>query len=75
MSPQLVDIGLGDPVPAPVSGNVTIEMTDFTVGLRQYAPEAGRDGHHVLTESPQTRADALRFLLQALAGATPPIGE
>lgn len=75
VSPQLVDIGLGDPVPAPVSGNVTIEMTDFTVGLRQYAPETGRDGHHVLTESPQTRADALRFLLQALAGVTPPIGE
>lgn len=75
VSPELVDIGLGDALPPPVSGNVTVEMTDYTVGLRQYEPETGRDGHHVLTEQPQTRGDALRFLLQALAGATPTIGE
>lgn len=74
VSPELVAIGLGAVVPAPVSGNVTIDMLPFTVGLRQYMPDAGDDGHFVATRTAQGRADATRFVLEALAGVVPSIG-
>lgn len=59
---------------APVSANVDVGGTRQTVGLRQYAPPADVDGHFVSTRSPEGRADATRFVLEALAGATPTIG-
>lgn len=75
VEPQLVDIRAGALVAAPLTGNVTIGATAYTVGLRQYAPPAGVDGHFVSTQSPEGRADVTRFLLQALSGAAPAIGE
>ncbi len=74
VEPELVDIGLGMAVAPPLGGNVTIGGQAFTVGLRQYEPNAGDDGHFVSTDTTDGRADATRFLLQALAGATPSIG-
>lgn len=74
IEPMLGDVGLGDPVPAPLSGNVTIEMLDYTVGLRQYAPDPGDDGHFVSTQTTQGFDDTTRFLLEALSGQIPPIG-
>lgn len=59
---------------APLSGNATIDMTPFTIGLRQYDAPAGEDGHFVATRSPEGRADTVRFVLMALAGQMPQIG-
>jgi hypothetical protein len=75
VGPQLSDIGLGAPVTAPVSGNVMVDTTMRTAGLRQYAPPGGSDGHFVSTQSVQGREDATRFVLEALAGTVPTIGE
>ena len=72
--PQRVDIGLAG-VDAPLLGNVTVGGTSRTVGLRQYAPPSGVDGHFVSTRSEEGRADATRFVLQTLAGQAPSIGE
>ena len=74
VGPQLVDIGLGMPAMAPLNGNVMIAGAAFTVGLRQYQPNPGDDGHFVSTQTTDGRADATRFVLQALSGATPDIG-
>jgi hypothetical protein len=46
-----------------------------TIGLRQYEPAAGRDGHFVATEVDAAHNDVTRFLLRALAGQSPQIGE
>ncbi|MGE3631060.1 MAG: hypothetical protein AB7P00_14245, partial [Sandaracinaceae bacterium] len=75
VGPRLVDIGVGDPVSPPLSGNVMIDMIPFTVGMRQYMPNAGDDGHFVALETTLGRGDATRFVLEALAGQVPPIGE
>ena len=72
--PELAGIGLTG-TDAPLTANVTVGTTMRTVGLRQYAPPAGVDGHFVSTRSDDGRADATRFVLQALAGETPVIGE
>ncbi len=74
VGPQLVDIGLGMPAMAPLNGNVMIAGAAFTVGLRQYQPNPGDDGHFVSTQTTDGRADVTRFVLQALSGATPDIG-
>jgi hypothetical protein len=62
--------------PAPMSGNATVGGEVRTVGLRQYTPSGGDDGHFVATSSgSQGATDALTFLEQALAGQTPAIGQ
>lgn len=75
VEPVLVDYGL--PTAAtPLSGNVTRGAEAWTIGLRQYIPEGGVDGHFVSSSaSAQGAADALRFVTQALAGTVPSIGE
>ncbi|HJL20153.1 MAG TPA: hypothetical protein RMH99_31090 [Sandaracinaceae bacterium LLY-WYZ-13_1] len=75
VAPELVDVGLGETRPPPVSDSVRVVEVPFTVGLRQYEPAPGDDGHFVATRVAQARADAVRFVRQALAGATPTIGE
>ena len=60
--------------PAPLNGNVMIAGSTFTVGVRQYMPNAGDDGHFVATDTTQGRADVMRFLTDALSGTTPTIG-
>jgi hypothetical protein len=74
VAPELAPLGWGT-VDAPLRGNVTVSGTMRTVGLRQYEPPPGIDGHFVSTRSPQVLADATRFLLEALAGDIPTIGE
>jgi hypothetical protein len=59
---------------APLSGNATLDMMSFTIGMRQYEPPAGQDGHFVATRSEEGRADVTRFVLMALAGQIPQIG-
>jgi len=49
--------------------------TLYTLGLRQYPAVPDSDGHFVSTQSPEASADVARFLLGALAGETPSIGE
>jgi hypothetical protein len=66
---------LGTPVDAPLMGNVDVMGMPVTFGLRQYTPSAGEDGHYVSTQTDQGRADTERFLLQALIGSVPAIGE
>ncbi|MCB9592073.1 MAG: hypothetical protein H6719_05015 [Sandaracinaceae bacterium] len=74
LMPVIVDASLGDPIPAPAIGNVAVNMLPYSVGMRQYMPDAGDDGHFVSTQTTQGRADAVRFVLEAAAGAVPPIG-
>jgi len=74
VAPVLVDLDLGEALATPVLGNVTVEMLPYTVGVRQYMPEAGVDGHFVSTQTTEGRADATRFVLEALSGVVPPIG-
>ncbi len=62
-------------VPAPLSGNVTVNGVMRTFGIRQYEAPAGIDGHFVSTQSTEGRADVLRFLDGVFAGTTPQIGE
>jgi hypothetical protein len=60
--------------PPPLFLNAGVSGTMRTIGMRQYAPPAGVDGHFVSTLSPEGRADAIRFVLDALGGAPPRIG-
>jgi len=64
-------IGNKEPTPPPVSGN----LAGFTLGLRQYAPPEGRDGHFVVFDVARANADMVRFLGMASAGLVPEIGE
>lgn len=74
VEPLLTDpFGLAT-IAAPLSGNVMIADAPFTVGMRQYTPPAGVDGHFVSTQSTEGSADTLRFLTEALGGAVPNIG-
>lgn len=58
---------------APLSANVPFASVDRTIGLRQYDPSSGEDGHFVATDT--AYSDVLNFVRQALAGVTPAIGE
>ncbi len=73
--PGLVEFGLGTLLAPPVAGNVTVDTLPYTVGMRQYTPDAGDDGHFVSTRTTQGRVDAVRFLLEAVSGVVPPIGD
>ncbi|MFW6052104.1 MAG: hypothetical protein ACODAU_13080 [Myxococcota bacterium] len=69
-------IGSGYPTLAPpASANVTLDGADWTLGVRQYEPATGVEGHFVATQDPDGRADVLRFLRGAAGGAAPAIGE
>lgn len=58
--------------PLGVSGN--FDGGELTAGVRQYEPD-GADGHFVAVSAGTTgRADAARFLLEALGGSAPSIG-
>ena len=67
--------GLAEEDP-PVMGNIMVDMVPFTMGLRQYDPTAAMvDGHFVAFGTPEGQADVTRFLVGALAGNVPTIGE
>jgi len=59
---------------APLMGNAMIGTSAFTVGMRQYMPPAGVDGHFVALQSTQGQADVAAFLTALFAGTVPPIG-
>jgi pimeloyl-ACP methyl ester carboxylesterase len=62
-------------VTPPVRENQSADGTARTVGLRQYQPVGGVDGHFVGTRSGQPgRPDVEAFLEALLAGGTPVIG-
>jgi len=67
-------IGMLEAAPPPLVGNVDDGVQRFTLGVREYAPPAGTDGHFVVNKTPGAHDDALRFLNMALAGDVPQIG-
>jgi hypothetical protein len=74
VEPILVELPLTTAAP-PLSANRTVDGNTWTIGMRQYAPPEGVDGHFVSTRNATARADVLRFLRAAAAGDTPPIGQ
>lgn len=74
IAPRLVNINLGMPVDPPQSANVGVAGAQYTMGLRQYMPDAGEDGHFVSTQTADGRADVLRFLSTSITDAAPTIG-
>lgn len=69
-----IDDNKGRKVP-PLSGNVTVDTTDLTLGVRKYGPPDGSDGHFVVFDVPAANGDAVRFLSMAAGGEIPDIGE
>lgn len=69
------EIGNLTPATAPLSGNLTVDGAEVTLGVREYAPPAGSDGHFVIYDVPSANADAARFLGMAAAGEVPHIGQ
>ena len=67
-------IGGGTPVSAPLSGNVMVAAAPFTLGVREYQPASGDDGHFVVFDVPAANADMVRFFTGAMGGAVPAIG-
>ena len=62
-------------VDAPLSANRMVSGEMVTIGHRQYQPTPPVDGHFVSSQTAEGRTDTGRFLLQALAGQTPVIGQ
>jgi hypothetical protein len=62
-------------VDAPLRGNVVLDGQTRTLGLRQYQPDPGDDGHFVATRTANGLADALRFLRESFVEDSPSIGE
>jgi predicted esterase len=71
VNPELEDIGLAAE-DAPLAGNEQSGM--ITLGMRQYEPPSGRDGHFVVFDVPTANEDMVRFLTEAVSGV-PNIGE
>lgn len=70
VAPELSPIGL--PVyPSPLASN----RSPWTLGLRQYAPPLGIDGHFVAFRAPEAIADIQRFLSTAVSSGNAEIGE
>jgi pimeloyl-ACP methyl ester carboxylesterase len=72
VEPVLLDILLPH-APPPVAGNLSMGM--ITLGMRQYEPADGDDGHFVVFDVPQANQDMVRFLSMAASGQVPAIGQ
>ncbi len=72
INPALSDLGLTE-VDAPVSANVMVDGSGYTLGVRQYQP-SGSDGHFVVFDVAEANADMVHFFETAAAG-TPEIGQ
>jgi hypothetical protein len=72
-SPDAID-GATD-VPAGVAGNVTVANLKYTLGVREYGPPKGDDGHFVAFDVPSANADVVRFLSAGVGTTPPPIGK
>jgi hypothetical protein len=71
--PAMRSFGLSE-VDPPLRGNAVLDGQIRTLGLRQYLPGPGDDGHFVATRTAHGLADALRFLLESFARESPSIG-
>jgi hypothetical protein len=67
-------IGQLNPVASGMNGNAMIGTTAITLGVRQYAPPAGTDGHFVAVAVPDATSDIARFLGASIGASPPPIG-
>jgi hypothetical protein len=72
-----VDIGWPPltPIATPISGNRDLSGTIVTAVVRQYAPASGDDGHFVVYDVANARADSERFLAGVLGGNMPIVGQ
>jgi hypothetical protein len=61
--------------PAPLGATRPSPGQVWTHGVRQYQPDGDDDGHFVSTRTDYGRTETVRFLLQALGGETPEIGQ
>ncbi len=59
----------------PLLASFGLDDVEYTLGMRQYGPPDGSDGHFVVFDVPAANDDALRFLGMAASGLTPQIGE
>lgn len=60
----------------PLSGNFEVTAGSFvTLGVRQYAPASGSDGHFVAVDVASARDDVARFLGMAASAEVPQIGQ
>jgi len=78
------DIGVGEPdrigtlAPrsAPLVGNVPVSGAQpVTLGVREYAPPAGVDGHFVAFDTASANADVVHFVSTLVARQPPQIGK
>ena len=67
-------IGALVPVAPPLAGNVSRDAGAITLGVREYAPPAGSDGHFVVFDNAAANADMVTFLGMPAAGQVPRIG-
>ncbi len=73
IAPHTTDLDLPEE-DAPATGNVDVNGNAYTLGLRQYEPASGSDGHFVVFDVEQANEDMVRFFTTAATG-TPVIGE
>lgn len=66
---------LSEKTTAVLAGNVQVGTVKVTLGVRQYAPPAGADGHFVVFDVPSATGDMARFLGMAALGELPAIGQ
>jgi len=68
------DLG-ATPKPVPLSGNVMVGGSPYTLAVREYAPPSGDDGHFVVFDVQNANDDATRFLGMAAEGNLPQVGK
>ena len=77
VTPRLVDelfAKKDSPALSEVTPPLMANISGKTLGLRQYMPDGDDNGHFVASSTTDGAADVTRFMLGALAGETPAIG-
>ncbi len=59
----------------PLLASFGVDNVEYTLGIRQYGPPDGSDGHFVVFDVAAANDDALRFLGMSASGLTPQIGQ
>ena len=54
---------------------MTVGNAKYTLGVREYGPPSGDDGHFVAFDVPSANADVVRFLSQGIGTTPPAIGQ
>jgi hypothetical protein len=73
VNPELSDLDL-PVIDAPASGNVDVGDGAYTLGVRQYEPASGDDGHFVIFDVADANSDMVHFF-ETASGGTPEIGQ